>query len=320
MLSQDLERILNKKVFIDGGDPETVEYVNLKHNSKAEAAELCLPVPQGETVRLSVDKNGRPNDLHKLEEIIRKTFRITGKVIVKGTYGSSGSSIEIIPDDGGPLREALERISKRNDNHIYLVEPMLEIVNSTNIIFHVERDGGRLRCVSATDQVLNEKLEYKGSIFPPNAQTIEDMIRSGEKLAGWLQSKRYIGLVGFDFGEYIDSNDGKTKYFFAEINPRVNASAYPKALMENLNLEQKKHRNPEIEAFLSVKVETDIESFVMLREKIGPYFFCPETGKGLVPYNIGRLENGMFNAIFLGKSISEVSSMHGLLKTQMHQS
>jgi hypothetical protein len=309
-LSDTLGRYLNTHVHVDGGNPGIVEYVNLKHNCKAKATELGLPIVEGETVRLSLDKNGRPDDLQKLEEKIRKTIKAFGKAIVRGAYGSSGSSIEIITDDGQALNEALERISGRNDNLIYLVEPMLDTVRSTNIIFHVGRGVEEMRCVSATDQILGKKLEFKGSIFPPEAEKIDDMINSAAEYSKWLRSKGYIGLVGFDFGEYVDSAEGKINYFLAEINPRVNASAYAKALMENLNRNQRKLGNPETEAFIAAKVETGVKCFGDLKKRVGNIFFKPEEGKGLVPYNIGSLENGMFNAVFFGKTISEVYSMY----------
>ena len=269
-------------------------------------------------MRLSLDENGRPVDLRKLEEAIREMIKASGKTVVRGSYGSSGSSIEIILDDGESLKEALRRISKRNDNHIYLVEPMLGTHCSINIIFHVEHNVGKLRCVSVTDQILGERLEFKGSLFPPSAKKIRNMINSAWKYSEWLQSKGYVGLVGFDFGEYVDSITGEIKYFLAEINPRVNASAYAKALMENLNLHQKRRRNPGIEAFLAAKVETDVESFDALSKRVGELFFKSENGRGLVPYNIGRLENGMFNAVFFGKTISEVSSMYTDMKRKAH--
>ena len=309
-LSETLARCLNTHVYVDGGDPEIVEYINLKHNCKAKAVELGLPIVRGKTVRLSLGKNGRPDDLRKLEDTIREMIKTAGKTIVRGSYGSSGSSIEIILDDGESLKESLRRISKRNDNHIYLVEPMLETVHSTNIIFHVGRGIGKLRCVNATDQILGERLEFKGSLFPPKAKKIRDMINSAWKYSEWLQTKGYVGLVGFDFGEYVDSITGEMKQFLAEINPRVNASAYAKALMENLNLHQKMCGNPGIEAFLAAKVETDVKSFDGLMKRVGELFFKSEKGEGLVPYNVGRLEDGMFNAVFFGKTVSEVSSIY----------
>jgi hypothetical protein len=318
-LSKALEEFLNTKVSVDGGAPEIVDYVNLKHNAKTKALEMGLPVPGGQTVHLCTDGHGPPENLEKLEEAIRKMVKVTGKAIVRGSYGSSGSSIEIVPDENRAIQDALEKILKRDDNRTYLVETMLGISNSTNVIFHVQGNNGKLRCVSATDQMLNEKLEYRGSLFPSKAQNLKDMIRSAGKLSEWLQSKGYVGLVGFDFGEYADPENGEMKYFFAEINPRVNASAYPRALMDNLNLNLRKNGSPEIEAFLSAKVETRMDSFSVLKKEIGRYFFRPETGRGLVPYNIGRLKNGMFNAIFFGRSILEVRSMYSRLTEKIHQ-
>ncbi|MFC1883728.1 ATP-grasp domain-containing protein [Thermodesulfobacteriota bacterium] len=318
-VAEILGSLLNTNVHINGGDPKIVEYINLKHNSKSKAVELGLPVAEGETIRLSLHKKERSGEFRELEKTIRKKLKATGRAIVRGSYGSSGSSIEMIRNDDQSIQDSLNKISKKNDNQIYLVEEMLDIINSTNIIFHIGHNRENLRCVSATDQILNDKLEYKGSTYPSEAQTLGDMIGSARQLSLWLQSKGYSGLVGFDFGEYTDSHKGETKYFFAEINPRVNASAYPRALMDNLNLNQKKRGWPKIEAFLSTKVEADMDSFTELKKRIGRLFYKPETGKGLVPYNIGRLENGMFNAVFFGKTPAEISSIFRDMKRQMYQ-
>jgi hypothetical protein len=42
----------------------------------------------------------------------------------------------------------------------------------------------------------------------------------------------------------------------------------------------------------------------------GNLFFKPETGKGLVPFNIGCLERGKFTIAVFGKSKNEVTEIY----------
>jgi len=117
-------------------------------------------------------------------------------------------------------------------------------------------------------------------------------------------------LVGFDFGEYVNSGTGRCKHFLAEINPRMNAAAYPRALMEHLNRAQERKGGPYIEAFLSANITTKARSFAELEELGGRLFFTPETGEGVVPYNVGCFANGKFSAAILGRSRDRVVKMY----------
>ena len=126
---------------------------------------------------------------------------------------------------------------------------MLNAVVSPNIIMHIEPDNGRILCVSVTDQILSDNLAHEGNICPASVKTLKNMLLSAEKLSRWLQAEGYCGVVGFDFGEYFNPETGEFKHFLAEVNPRINSSAYPKFLMEHLNREQEQKDRPCIDVF-----------------------------------------------------------------------
>jgi hypothetical protein len=192
---------------------------------------------------------------------------------------------------------------------------MLEVIASTNILMHVEPDSGYILCVSVTDQRLSEALVHEGNLYPSSAKTIKAMMGSAWKMSKWLQSEGYCGLAGFDFAEYLNHETGKLQHFLCEINPRTNAAAYPKALMEYLNMKQEQKGQPRIEAFLSSNLRTRATSFAELNDLCGHLFFNSEIGRGGVPYNTGCLEYGKFSLAVFGKSRKSVLEMYGDLKT-----
>lgn len=305
-LARILEKVLGRKVEVLGGNSEIVDYANHKHNVKAKALELGVPVPKGDTVELQLREDGRPLDLTPVQVAINRYIYRNGRVIVKGSYGASGSSIIIVENNSESIEKALSEIAGRSDNGIYLVEVMLDVIVSPNVLMHIEPGNGRILRVSVTDQRLGENLMHEGNIYPTRAKTLRAMISSAQNIAKWLQHEGYSGIVGFDFGEYLNHETGELEHVLFEINPRINGAAYPKSLMEHFNKKQGETGAPYIEAFLSANVKTKASSFAELDELYGDLFFNPKTGKGLVPYNTGCLENGKFSLTVFGKSRKEV--------------
>ncbi len=308
-LAATLETVIGMQVHLLG-NPNVVDYANYKHNVRAKTVELGVPVAEGDTAELESGKDGKPLDLAPIRAAINKYILKTGRVIIRGSYGASGSSVFIVENNPESIEKALSDIADRTSNRIYLVEVMLKLVASPNIMMHIEPDNGRLLCVSVTDQILSENLIHYGNVYPSGAKTLKDMISSARKMSKWLQSEGYGGLVGFDFGEYPNLETGELEHFLAEINPRVNAAVYPKSMMECLNRQQEQKGWPPIEALLSGKIKTSARSFAELEKSYGHLFFKPEIGKGLFPYNIGWLEHGKFNLAVFGRSRDEVVEMY----------
>ena len=315
-LASTLETVVGKKVYLLG-NPNVVDYANHKHNVKIKAIELGVPVSEGDIIELDLGKDGKPLDLTPIRVAINKYIHKTGKVIIRGSYGASGSSLFIVENNPQSIEKALSDIADRTSNRIYLVEVMLKLIASPNIMMHIKPGNGRILCVSVTDQILSDNLMHEGNVYTSSAKTLKEMIDSTRIMSKWLQSEGYGGLVGFDFGEYFNSKTGEVEHFLSEINPRVNAAVYPKSMMECFNRKQGLKGRQYIEAFLSAKIKTTARSFAELNESYGHLFFTPETGKGLVPYNIGWLEHGKFNLAVFGKSRDEVIKMYEDFKASL---
>jgi hypothetical protein len=305
-LAPVLERVLGRNVLLLGGNPDIVEYADHKHNVRAKACELGVPVPEGEVVEIGLQENGKPLDLSPIHDAIRRHIGATGRVIIRGSRGSSGSSTFVVEDNPKSIEGALSDIAGRVDNKIYLVEAMLDSAVSPNILMHIEPSSGSITCVGISDQHLNSDLMHEGNTYPSQARTLRGMKLSARTLARWLRAEGYTGLVGFDFIECFSRAKGNFEHYLAELNPRINAAVYSVSLMERLNEGQKRRQTPCVEAFLSTKVETQARSFAELTELYGHLFFNPRTGKGLVPYNTGWLDWGKYNLAIFGRTNTDV--------------
>lgn len=314
-LATVLEGVLHRTVDLQGGNYDLVQYINRKQKARMKSLELGVPVAEGGIVELSLHEEDNRLDVAPILAAINRNIVKTGKVINRGISGFAGSSTLIVDKNPESIQKALRKISGRLDVRIYLVESMLDVIVSPNILMQIESDSGKIFCVSITDQILTNGYVHEGNIFPSNAKTIKGMLRSAWDISKWLQNEGYSGLAGFDFGEYLIRETGELNYFFAEINPRTNAAAYPKFLIEHLNRIQVQEGRPSIEAFVSASLETTASSFTELRELCGHLFFNPETGKGLVPYNTGCLELGRFDIAVLGKSRKEVVTIYEHFKS-----
>lgn len=309
-LASILSNVLGTQVYLPGGDSDIVGYAEHKHTAREKALELGIPVPEGEIIELKLGEDGRPSHLTSIRKAIDTHIRKTGRVVIKGSYSSSGGSIFIAESNARSIGNALSKIAERDDNSIYLIEAMVDFIVSPNVLMHIEPDEGSISCVGVTDQILNDRLMHEGNIYPTRANTLKDMLSSAEKLSKWLQREGYSGLLGFDFIEYFERETGLYEHFLVEINPRINAAAYPRSLMEHLNTKQWQKDRPQIEAFLASTTKTKATSFTGLKELYGHLFFNAETGKGIVPFNTGCLEFGNFTLAVFGKSRNEVVEMY----------
>jgi len=307
-LATVLSRELGRELDVVGGDPNVVHNASLKHRGRAGAIELGIPVAPGEVIELA-SSNGSFTNLADLRQAIERRAKLTGRAIIRGASGSSGSATFLAEKDPASIDVVIRAIAARCDNHIYLVEVFFENIVSPNIQVFIDAAGADIASPSATDQILNSDLKHTGNAHPSEALALPHMFDAIRKLADGLRREGFTGTVGFDCVEYSDPASGDRKWFLAEINPRINAAAYPTALMHRLN---KNHKGSAyIKAFHATTVKTKACSFAELQERYGHLFFDPASCRGLFPYNTGCLPGGTFDAAFLGSSREEVGRMAG---------
>lgn len=309
-LATVLQRLVGKPIHVLGGNPGIVESANLKHFVHGKALELHIPVAPGDIVELPLDSDGNPVDPTILQQAIDRYLPYTGRVIVRATDQRTKLTRFVVGRDGEDLEEVLRHAERRPLSTVYLVQVMFDIVTTPNVQMFIEPAGGAISCVSVTEQCLDHDLAHKGNLSPAETVTLPEMLRSARTLAQWLESEGYTGLVGFDFVEYIHPETGTREHFLAEINARANEATYPSFLIEHLNAAQASRGQPSIQAFRSAKVSCKARSFAELREACGHHFFNPEIGRGVIPYNIGRVPYGRCDVAMLGASRQEVEALY----------
>jgi hypothetical protein len=304
-LAAALQRRSGVAVQVASGYPGVVAHADRKHNVRDRAIELGVPVAPGEVVDLRSERDWRAREA-LLRRAVERQMPETGQVIVRGSAGAAGSatfsvqSYEEIP-------AVTQRLAASADNHIYLVESMVEMTVSPNVQMHISRE--TIRCGGTTDQRWNRPLIYGGNSFPSSARRIADMLAWSRTLAEWLQRSGYSGVAGFDFVEYNDRAD-MPQAFLAEVNPRTNGATYPLRLRHRLNVAQREAGYPEVRAFTSGTVESDAGSFAELRGIWDEQLFCAKRGSGLVPYMPGLLRHGKCGVVALAGSREEAEQLY----------
>lgn len=315
-LAEVLERDSGIPVRVDGS-PRITRYADQKHHMRAKAQELGIPVAQGEIAELAFPGGRRRRDLEPVRAAIERQLRHTGRVIVRGASGASGSSTFVVGRGGEDTGGVLRRIASRSDNRIYLVEGMVEATVSPNVQIQVPVDEGPLVSVGVTDQRWSRGLTHAGNQLPSSARMVEAMDAWGRMVATWMRSQGYSGLVGFDFVEYRDPVTGGIRAFLAEVNPRVNGGTYPLALRSRLNQVAARSGRPPAPAFVSGTADTRARSFARVKAAIGHLLFDPDRGTGVVPYATGCLEHGKCAMVALGGSRLRAAELYGAAQARL---
>ncbi len=299
-LAAALERTTGVTVRVAGGSARLTEYADQKHHIRAKAMELGVPVAEGEVVELAVRGSRMRLDLEPLRTAIGRQLGRTGRVIVRGASGTSGSA-NFVVGGGADVSAALRRIALRSDNSVYLVEGMVEATVSPNVQMHIDPSDGAITCAGATDQRWGRSLVHAGNALPSAARTLEAMEGWARRLTEWMRGEGHVGLLGFDFVEYREPLTGAPRAILAELNPRVNGATYPLAIRDRLKAA----------AFTSGTLTTRARRFGALREALGDLLFDVESGSGVIPYATGCLDQGSCFAVALGSTREQADELYG---------
>lgn len=316
-LASALGRATGRLIRVGGSAPRVVGRIDGKHVVRDAAVRLGVPVADGEIVELRPASDGRSHEVGPLRAAIERRAGESGRVIIRGAYGSSGSSTAIVDVGRGGLDAALVDIAGRMDNQVYLVEAMVHAIVSPNVQMYIAAPPGEIRCVGVTDQRLNDEVVHSGNVCPSRAETMTGMLSGARIMSRWLQAEGYVGLVGFDFVEYADARTGARRWLLAEINPRVNGATYPVAVLDHLQQAARRTGTPRPEAFVSGSVATSVRSFAELRDRCAGQLFDLRTGRGAVPYNVVCLEQGNCGLVVLGPSRGVVTSDYAALEAAL---
>lgn len=306
-VANDLGALLGRSVEVVGGPPELVRQVHEKRFARELAQSLGIPVAPGDVVTIASPSDRRPGDLDDLRRSIGRWGATTGRVIVRGSSGASGSStFTLLPDD---IDEVVDAIGRRTDNTVYLVEPFFEATTSPNVEVVIEPGRAAPPRVGVTDQILSPELVYLGSTYPSSARRTTDMVGDSLAIVDWMRSRGFSGRVGFDFVEHDRGDDGNAGYFLTEINPRVNGASYPVGLIARLTAGRGCIGAPAPAAFRTSNVGVTVRDFSRLEALCRALLYDPERGEGVIPYTVGALPVGKVGVACFGDSRSRVAEL-----------
>lgn len=314
-LAAALEIAAGTEVRVVGGDIGIVESADRKHEMRARAIALGIPVAEGEVVELAVAGRRRRGDYDALRAAVERHLGATGRVLVRGTHGAGASASYVVGTGGTDVDGVIRALADRTDNRIFLVEVMVSSTVSPNVQLHVAPEGGPITCLGVTDQRWDGPLVHSGNLFPSVARSSSDMLDWARRLAAWLQSQGYAGHLGLDFVEYADPATGAPRAFLTEVSPRVTADTYPLALFGRLNAAQRRAGRPESAAFVSGTLDTRPRRFVDFRRAAEHLFYSTATGCGVVPHHVGSLGRGKCGVVVLGPTRDAVLRASGELQT-----
>jgi hypothetical protein len=283
-LARALSERLGRPTRLLGGPSALVRRLHEKRIALRLARRLGVPTAPGEIVRIASGAPS-PRDISALRAAILRSARETGRAIVRGSSGASGSST--FTTDGLGIEASLQEIAARTDNRFYLVEPLYEAISSPNV--EVVVGEGAVRA-AATDQLLDGALVYEGSVHPSRARRLPEMLAASRAIADWMRERGFAGRAGFDFVER--AGEVGPAWFLTEINPRINGASYPVALLDRLARRAERWSAPSPAAFRTRSVPTRARDFHSLARGSGDLLYDPGRGEGIVPYSVAAMEFG----------------------------
>jgi hypothetical protein len=299
---------VGRPIRVRTGLPEITAHADQKHLMRERALALGIPVAEGEVATLAHAGGRRRGDLGPVRDAIERQLRLTGRVIVRGSSGASGSSTFVVGRGGDDTDGVLRRIALRTDNRWYLVEAMVEATASPNLMLDIPSADGPIRPAEVSDQRWGRTLVHDGNQSPSCARLAAPMEGWARMLASWLRREGYAGPVGFDFVEYRDRRTGGPAAFLAEVNPRVNGASYPLAVRRRLAPRA---------AFVSGTVRTGAQRFAEVTSTLGALLFSAERGSGVVPYATGGLGLGRCAVVALAGSRLRAAELYGAARARL---
>jgi hypothetical protein len=240
---------------------------------------------------------------------IEKYLDITGRVIIRGALGASGSSVFVVSSDKDDVWQCLQVIAQQGHTDRFLVEPFYDVDVSPNIGMFIDPRDGTISCVSVSDQILDGQVRHLGNRFPSEALLADQMVAAAARFCRWLRDQGTTGFLGFDFCEYCDPGSNKRRFFFAELNPRFNGATYPTHLLNRLNAQAMGDGSPRWRAFRALTMQTNLRSFSSLYAVHRDLLFDGREAAGIIPYNIGLLQHDKLMLAIVGETVADTEAL-----------
>lgn len=289
-ISTEIEWEISEKInaIVNGAAPEVTKEINKKSYLRGLLQELNIPLT--ECVMANYES------VVQIAEELRKKHT---KIVVKGDISYGGSAVWKISNDDD-FKIFHSQILTRKNNDQYLVEKMYDIDVSPNVQYEITT--GRIGELAITDQILDDKLNHHGNVFPPKTKGLKTIREYSKKICERLQQFGYIGSLGIDF---IVTADGEV--FPVEMNGRANTSTFAVKVIQKMF--PKSHTKKHFRSINDLKTE-ESTTYSELEGLIGKQnLFNKNTGSGIFPYNVGCLRWGKFDAIVISDTYEDVQRL-----------
>jgi hypothetical protein len=275
-----------------------------KYDSKINFKKLCQEagVPVLEEVILKGKSKYSVSDLKENFKKILELKDKTGKIIIKGEFGASGSTTQIFDDFD--ITDLKDFFHKCRTNERFIVEPLYRRSSSPSSVWFITTEKV-CKHVKTSNQLLSDGIVHSGNEFPvPFDEKI--VIELTHKIAKCLSEEGYIGPFGVD---YIESDN---KLYAVECNPRVTGANYP---WELVNLLSTKHEKIKAARAENIHLSRKGLTFEDLMKKWRKVLYTGEHGLGVVvPYNVGPVASGKVTVLGTGSSKEEVDDLFKFVK------
>ena len=289
----------------------TSEYLGLFMYSNTEVAEemdnkigfklLCrkLGIP---VVKESIIDAGMTES--EMVRVVQSFIDETGKVILRGEYGASASTIHVLNHIDNTFLKDLMKRQQRGTR--FLVEPFYETLSSPSSVWFIKRDG-TIILLRTSNQILENGISHLGNEFP--VQFDEGYVnRMSFRFAQYLERKGFIGPFGLD---YIETEDA---IFATECNPRMTGAIYPWELVYLLA-----QKGP-VRAARSENIELPLRyrNFEVLRQAWNDVLYDGNSSEGvIIPYNVGPIRTGKITVLSTGSSTEDVRRLFAYIKSKL---
>ncbi len=289
----------------------TSEYLGLFMYSNTEVAEemdnkigfklLCrkLGIP---VVKESIIDAGMTES--EMVRVVQSFIDETGKVILRGEYGASASTIHVLNHIDDTFLKDLMKRQQRGTR--FLVEPFYETLSSPSSVWFIKRDG-TIVLLRTSNQILENGISHLGNEFP--VQFDEGYVnRMSFRFAQYLERKGFIGPFGLD---YIETEDA---IFATECNPRMTGAIYPWELVYLLT-----QKGP-VRAARSenIKLPLRYRNFEVLRQAWNDVLYDGNSSEGvIIPYNVGPIRTGKITVLSTGSSTEDVRRLFAYIKSKL---
>lgn len=298
----------------EGSPPALVAYADQKHNIRAKAIELGIPVAAGEVVTLPRAGGRRRRDYDALRAAVERHMHATGQAIVRGAQGAAGAATFVVGGRGEDVDGLLRRLGQRHDNHIYLVEVLVEATVSPHVQLHIASEDGPITCLGVTDQRWERPFVHGGNIYPTTGRGVPAMLDWSHRLAQWFQAEGYAGHLGLDFVEYEGAHR-EVCTLLAEVHPRSDGATAPLEVLASRNATQRAEGRPESGAFVSGAIDFGPGGAGRLMETGSAFLYAPATGRGLLVSEVNGRGPDRRDVVVLGSSRDDVLRAWGELQT-----